>query len=83
MMKRGPITKKDQSVILHPNVRMGFLEDLHLMGDKILKIKKNLLAQADELLMVHNDLQDLHSKVRELASDRVPVGSKTEGGEIK
>lgn len=86
-MKRGPITKKDQAVILHPNVRMGFLGDLHLMEDKILKIKNKLLAQTkantDELLMVYNDLLDIHTKVRELASSHVPVGSKKEDGDVK
>lgn len=70
-MKRGPIPKKLQTVILHPNIRIGMLDDLKLMEEKVLKIKKILQAQTDELLMVYEDIQTLHSMVRELGGERV------------
>lgn len=69
-MKRGPIPKKLQVIMLHPNIRIGILEDLKLLEDRVLKIKNTMIILTDDLLMVYTDLQILHSRIRELGSGR-------------
>lgn len=79
-MKRGPIPKKLQAIMLHPNIRIGILDDLKELEDRVLKIKKNMVIQTDDIIMVHTDLQILHSRIRELGSGRTTDedGGKTE-----
>lgn len=69
-MKRGPIPKKLQAIMLHPNIRIGILEDLKELEDRVLKMKKTMVILTDDLLNVYTDLQILHSRIRELGSGR-------------
>ena len=72
-MKRGPIPKKKNVIMLTPEARLKLMDDLKILEDQVLKIKNvllikkmNIQEQIDNLLIVYNGITVIHSSLRDL-----------------
>lgn len=65
-MKRGPIPRRDQALLLTPEQRLSLMEDLKRVEGELLTLKKDLMALSDRTLVVFNECQELRLTLRGL-----------------